>query len=362
MARPAKNHGLYRQKNKDGEYEGSYLLPFISPITGKRVIKTTGTDNLEEAKRRIPLIISRYVEDKKGRKATEEEAIHNAWTMKSAWDEYIKMKKVSGIASATLESYSATRNVFIRIMGSDFPIASIDRDALIRFADERMKEGKKASTYTSNIALFISVLRYAEENGKYKGNANKLLPPSLKRRIPAGKRYLSPDEYAKLMAAYSTGDKRYSHLADYVQMYTLLGLRDKELFRIRKCDINLQSGTIRITGTKTEDSDGTLPIPSPLIPMLTKLINGRNDEDRLFPGANLTHSLKTACKRANIPECTTRDLRRTTGSILASNGVPLQVIQKVLRHSNITITAKHYAKLMPQVIPETMERLAMIMG
>ena len=46
--------------------------------------------------------------------------------------------------------------------------------------------------------------------------------------------------------------------------------------------------------------------------------------------------------RSGIKEVTLHDLRDTHASLLAANGVPLEVVSKRLGHSNISITAERY--------------------
>ena len=47
-------------------------------------------------------------------------------------------------------------------------------------------------------------------------------------------------------------------------------------------------------------------------------------------------------------------LRHTYGSLLASRGVPLQVIAELLGHADTRITSRHYAHLMPSFVSDTL--------
>jgi integrase len=52
-------------------------------------------------------------------------------------------------------------------------------------------------------------------------------------------------------------------------------------------------------------------------------------------------------EQAKLPDTLTfHSLRKTYGTVLASAGVPLRTIQKMLGHSDITITARTYADVM----------------
>jgi integrase len=65
--------------------------------------------------------------------------------------------------------------------------------------------------------------------------------------------------------------------------------------------------------------------------------------------------LKTVCEVAKIePAVSFHILRHTYGSLLASKGVPLQVIAELLGHSDTRITSRHYAHLMPSFVADTL--------
>ena len=64
--------------------------------------------------------------------------------------------------------------------------------------------------------------------------------------------------------------------------------------------------------------------------------------------------MREACGRANIsPPVSFKALRTTYGSLLAGEGVPLQVIASALGHADTRITEKHYAHLMPSFVADT---------
>jgi integrase len=61
-----------------------------------------------------------------------------------------------------------------------------------------------------------------------------------------------------------------------------------------------------------------------------------------------------ACKRAKIkPAASFHVLRHTYGSTLAMRGVPFGVIAKQLGHADTRMTEKHYARLAPSNVADT---------
>ena len=64
--------------------------------------------------------------------------------------------------------------------------------------------------------------------------------------------------------------------------------------------------------------------------------------------------MREACRIAKIdPPIPLKALRTTYGSLLAKEGVPLQVIAAALGHADTRITEKHYAHLMPNYVADT---------
>lgn len=64
--------------------------------------------------------------------------------------------------------------------------------------------------------------------------------------------------------------------------------------------------------------------------------------------------MEEACKIARIePSVSFHDLRHTYASLLAMNGVSLQVIAEALGHAATRMTERHYAHLRPNYVADT---------
>ena len=118
---------------------------------------------------------------------------------------------------------------------------------------------------------------------------------------------------------------------------------------------------------KTKYSERKIPIPKATINELKrhrsiiaqeKLKAGDiyNDNNLVFPNVlggyidarNLTKRYKAILKRANIPYRKFHALRHTYATRLFENGVPLKVIQVLLGHSSMDITANIYTHVLPK--------------
>jgi site-specific recombinase XerD len=57
--------------------------------------------------------------------------------------------------------------------------------------------------------------------------------------------------------------------------------------------------------------------------------------------------VKKYYKTANIENANIHTLRRTFGSIMVQQGVDIFTVSKLLGHSSVTVSEKHYADLLP---------------
>ncbi len=173
-------------------------------------------------------------------------------------------------------------------------------------------------------------------------------------------------------------------------------MRLGELYGLRKHDINWKA--MEITVRRSWDRETTkarkdlvIPIIPDLVPFLRAAVDS-SDSLLVFPdpkggmhteNININERLATALKRAGLiigydhvcRTCKTRSqttsgdvtrcevcghkllvlpvprpitihkLRHTTGTLLSKAGVPIQTIKKVLGHSDIKVTEKHYQRL-----------------
>ncbi|WP_238886519.1 tyrosine-type recombinase/integrase [Clostridium sp. YIM B02551] len=133
-------------------------------------------------------------------------------------------------------------------------------------------------------------------------------------------------------------------------------------------DDDTREGKIVVQVPKTKGSLRTVPIPSKIIPTLEKHKIKQN-EDRLKLGEsyqnngefvfvtdsgsfidprNLRRAYKRALKRAGVIYRKFHNLRHTYATKLFEAGVPLPTVQKLLGHSDISITANIYTHVMKE--------------
>lgn len=169
-------------------------------------------------------------------------------------------------------------------------------------------------------------------------------------------RYLTVAECTRLVNA-SDPDFR-----PLVRCGLLTGCRYGELIKLKVADFNVQRKMIHVTETKN-GKPRYVPLTEEGFSLLHDLTIGKlghehvflRDDGKPWDKSQQVRRMTKACQQAKIePVISFHILRHTYGSLLASSGVPLQVIAELLGHSDTRITSKHYAHLMPSFVADTL--------
>jgi integrase len=166
----------------------------------------------------------------------------------------------------------------------------------------------------------------------------KSLPENNARHV-----YLSKEQITALAQACQDDQAR-----DAIMIAAYTGLRLGELLRLTPD--NIVDGMIRIdANTKTGQ-----PRAVPIVPGIRKALK------RLpftYPKRKIQAEFEKARKRARMPHVRFHDLRHTTASLLAAQGVSLPIIGAILGHASPATTAR-YAHLNNAAIKAAMRKIA----
>ena len=217
------------------------------------------------------------------------------------------------------------------------------------------REAKRKRQASANRVLTIlkAALNYAESTGKYRGPTEwKLVKPF--RRVDATEHaYLTRDEAIRLQNAC---DPDFRLL---VRGALETGCRYGELCAMKVSDFNPDAGTITVRESKSGKIRHVHLTESGQV-FFDDLTINKSRRDRLFlhdgqpwGKSHQFRPIRKAYKQAGIdPPVPFKSLRTTYGSLLALEGVPLQVIAAALGHADTRITEKHYAHLMPNYVAD----------
>jgi integrase len=179
----------------------------------------------------------------------------------------------------------------------------------------------------------------------------------------ARERYLTSDELVRLMATLDAyPDQR---VASIFRLLLLTGSRRGEVLSMRWDDVDLGTGTWIKPHTRTKlGEQHTIPLSAPARAVLASLLDDTPDASGfIFPAGRgargpmrtVEKPWKAICKAAGLTGVRVHDLRHSYASQLASSGVGLYTIGKLLGHKKPSTTAR-YSHLTDDALRQATER------
>lgn len=256
-----------------------------------------------------------------------------------------------GIAPATKGAYAGKLANLQRLLGEQ-PAALITLDELVLYIDRRQREGGvQAVTVGKELSILRRALRY--------GAARQLLPTGIEVRVPQCKgrsaprmRWLTVEEYQKLIAILPT-DR-----ADWIRVAVQTGARKGEMARLQRSDVRWSSGQLHIRGTKTIESDRTVPLTDDVREVANRCIDG----PLVRPWHNADRDLRQATKRLGIAPVSANDLRRTYCTWLLISGMPADRVARLLGHTDLRLVHKVYGRITGEHLGEAVDHIRKMLG
>jgi integrase len=222
------------------------------------------------------------------------------------------------------------------------PLDSTDPEAL----------RKRKATANRVLTILKAALNFAHHEGRVRSSEWRKVKPFGNVDAPRI-RYLSAAEAKRLINA---ADPDFRKL---VQAALLTGCRYGELVRLEIGDYNPDAKAIHVRESKS-GKPRHIPLTEEGAKFFAGLTAGHPGGHRLLTHDGLPwgeghqkRRMTDACKRAAIaPAISFHDLRHTYASLLAMNGVALQVIARALGHADTRMTERHYAHLSPDHVAE----------
>ena len=225
-------------------------------------------------------------------------------------------------------------------------LSRITRDEVARW---HLSVGENHGKYVANrlLELMRKMFNLAVDWGTLpEGHPN---PATRIKRFAEEKRdrFLSPEEIEKFFEAVR--EEPNPVWRAFFLMLIFTGVRKNELLSARWEDFDLTAKTWRIPQTKS-GKPHVLPLTAPVLNLLGELPR-RKESVWLFPSYGQSGHREEPIKpwnrireKAGIKDVRIHDLRRTLGSWMAMSGFTLNLIGRVLNHSQVSTTAV-YARL-----------------
>lgn len=268
---------------------------------------------------------------------------------------------------------------FTRWMGERYPRVnewSDLRPGMIReYVSELVALGRAYDTIRMRLVPIKMAWRKCSED--YPGIVHPLPRIKIPNHAPVEIKSLDPSEVAVLIHWMKANAPS---LAPVVILMALTGLRTREAIHLRRCDVNLEKGLVRVTETalhrpKNRSSYREIPIPSEALESLTEAIQGQRvapiGEGEIFRtkyGASWENNILTQRFRklllaaseetgiAAFREIPIRKLRSSFASMAFALGVNPEVLRRYMGHSG-GILERHYMKVGMDDLREVSSRM-----
>lgn len=277
------------------------------------------------------------------RAAAGHDAAH-ATTLDEAGRALIAQLTAAGRTKATLRIYGYRLGHVARVIGHDVLIAGLTRADLERYFAARIKEGAAKSTTTAELEALRTTLRHAREHGTYHGDPARLWPRSLVEGAHVARHHWL--ELPALEKVLAVAERELPHRRDYLIGYVYLGVRQSELYRIRAEHLDHAGRRVYIDGTKTPRSRRWVPVVNDQCwDVLMRRAKEAGSGPLFAEWSGSWQSFARWSRVAGVPRFSHNDLRRTFTSLLASAGVPMLALSRLLGHASTAMVQAVYAQL-----------------
>ena len=206
-----------------------------------------------------------------------------------------------------------------------------------------------------------AVMRYAIQREKYR-YPDPTIGIDLPKSSGPRKRYLTPEEISRLLEAVRHDERLYL----FVKLSLCTGARIGTVMSIHSENI-APDGSVRLYNQKSDrwymgslDNETTALVRGKIGYVLA--LKGK--EDRVPPMQSIQYKIQAILNELfndeNTPveeRAVVHTLRHSVGTELVRQGVPIEVISKVLDHSSPVITAQVYAKVPQAIIKSAVKNL-----
>ncbi|PIS21345.1 hypothetical protein COY33_01415 [candidate division WWE3 bacterium CG_4_10_14_0_2_um_filter_42_7] len=274
-------------------------------------------------------------------------------TLKKAQDEFVKYLRENGRANATVIAYAKDIDQLVSFLaekkGRTKP-AEVKTDDIVEFMkslDEQNYTPKSVSRKTNSAKTFF---RFLTDRKEVKEDPATLVAhPKFDVKPP---RILSKIEYRALRDACKN-DIRTNAV---VELLLQTGIRIGELANLRTSDLHPEKSELYIRAMESHP-ERTIPFNVPAQKALKAYLDIRpqSKDDHVFITKsghqflvrNIRTTLDRFFKKAGLTAVKVNDLRHTFVAFHLRNGVPLNLISRIVGHKRLS-TTEHYLNYVEQ--------------
>jgi integrase len=311
---------------------------------------SVGKVTLDDARKQARIDIGKALRGEDPQAAKD--AAKRATRLSEALSTWLTEHVASECKPATARLYSLAERHIIKALGS-LPVDQVEPEHV-----EQLHHRLRQTPYLANrtIATLSSFMTWAERNG-YRRRGQNPCRGVEKFAEHGHKRYLTPDEYARLgkaiRGAAKTGAISPAALTA-IKLLLLTGCRPAEILTLQWAHVDLKAAVLRLPDSKT--GERTIQLPSDAVQLLKKW-PVHLGSPYVFPGTgrgkgrgahlvNLAQPWAHLRKAAKIEDVRLYDAcRHSFASVaISTHGHALSVVGELLGHAQAA-TTKRYAHL-----------------
>jgi integrase len=225
----------------------------------------------------------------------------------------------------------------------------------------RIGEGIAPGTVNKEIGLMSAALNWARRELEWE------VPnpwQSRRQREPAGReRWLTQEEARALVLATERRGERAAHLVDFIVLGLNTGMRPGEMLNLEWDRVDLPRCRVEFGALDQKNGrSGQVPLNREAREALLSRARFRathcpdaswvfctKDGERIV---NIRKGFGECVRAAGLTDVHPHDLRRTCGSWLLQAGVGIERVSELLRHADVAITQRVYARLRPSDVAD----------
>lgn len=368
--RAASGEGSLYQRKSDGLWVGAVV--YGHDTKGRQLRKTVSAKKRSDAVKKLRKLQENL---NKGLPPSDERL-----TVAALFEGWLEQVVPLRVQPATAANYSSLFKTHIKPGLGRKRLANLQPDDVQQFVNQKLDEGLSVRTVRHLRGLLVQVLEYAVRQGKAVRNVAAMTDGPRMETNREGRSLTV--EQAKSLLKVAEGD-RLEGL--YVLMLTT-GMRPGEAFGLPWSNVDLDAGQVVIKQALVRQRGGneigpgkigkrgwrTVQIPPPVIAALTAH-RDRQDKERVEAGDaweehgfvfstplgtlidpdNHRKAFAKLTEKAGIGRWHPHELRHSATSIMLAQGVPIDVVSKVLGHTSIRITADVYGHLLDEQKAQT---------